>query len=258
MVFEPFGLRAAASIEHAMIMAVQLVGFQHTAPPGNGGAPPTSVSDLSTRAAVCPLPPWPAVWWGIWGGVLTSVLFGVIFVVVFYVAKNNLFAGHNKDWFKGVICWLAAALISYLGFKMFRFIGWEEKWKRKLTAAAAEKVRRTFARIVCVKGLIARTWGRGLLVLAVCVLSSASLVRAYSRHLPNEWPQSVYPHPRSSIRCCGVLLRCVHAATCSWRQPRTRPWCKTRMQLCSSATAPPAPLMTPLATAPHCSSRTAR
>lgn len=69
-------------------------------------------------------------------------MFGVIFIVLFYVARNNLFAGKNKDLFMGVVCWLAAALISYLGFKMFKFVGWEEKWKRKLTTAAAKRVSR--------------------------------------------------------------------------------------------------------------------
>ncbi|KXZ41484.1 hypothetical protein GPECTOR_439g322 [Gonium pectorale] len=81
-----------------------------------------------------------AVWWGVAGGVGVSIIFGIIFIVVFYTAQNNLFAGTNRDWFKGIISWIAALLITILGFAMLRFLGWEEKWKRKLHAELAKKL----------------------------------------------------------------------------------------------------------------------
>ncbi len=69
-----------------------------------------------------------------------SIIFGIIFIVVYYTAQSNLFKGTNRDWFKGIISWIAAALITYLGFAMLRFIGWEDKWKRRLEAAVQKKV----------------------------------------------------------------------------------------------------------------------
>lgn len=81
-----------------------------------------------------------AVWWGVAGGVAVSILFGIIFIALYYTAQNNLFKGKNRDWFKGIISYIAAALITYLAFAMLRFLGWEEKWKRKLGAAIAAKV----------------------------------------------------------------------------------------------------------------------
>ncbi|GFR40538.1 hypothetical protein Agub_g1111, partial [Astrephomene gubernaculifera] len=81
-----------------------------------------------------------AVWYGVAAGVAVSIVFGIIFIAVYYTAKNNLFQGKNRDWFKGVISWVAALLITILGFAMLRFLGWEEKWKRRLTAAVAKKV----------------------------------------------------------------------------------------------------------------------
>jgi hypothetical protein len=80
------------------------------------------------------------VWYGVAAGVAISIVFGVIFIVIFYVAKDSLFAGKRRDWFKGIICWIAALLITILGFAMLRFLGWEAKWKRKLAAAIKEKV----------------------------------------------------------------------------------------------------------------------
>lgn len=82
----------------------------------------------------------PAVWWGVAGGVGVSIIFGIIFIAVYYTAQSNLFKGTNRDWFKGIISWIAAALITYLGFAMLRFVGWEEKWKRRLEAAVQQKV----------------------------------------------------------------------------------------------------------------------
>ncbi|GIL73371.1 hypothetical protein Vretimale_4789 [Volvox reticuliferus] len=81
-----------------------------------------------------------SVWYGVAAGVGVSIIFGVIFIAVYYTAKDNLFAGKNRDWFKGIISWIAALLITILGFAMLRFLGWEAKWKRKLAAAMAEKV----------------------------------------------------------------------------------------------------------------------
>ncbi|GLC38037.1 hypothetical protein PLESTB_000443600 [Pleodorina starrii] len=81
-----------------------------------------------------------AVWWGVAGGVGVSIIFGVVFIAIFYTAKNSLFAGKNRDWFKGIISWIAGFLITILGFAMLRFLGWENKWKRKLAAAIAKKV----------------------------------------------------------------------------------------------------------------------
>ncbi|GLI69194.1 hypothetical protein VaNZ11_013763 [Volvox africanus] len=81
-----------------------------------------------------------SVWYGVAAGVGVSIVFGVVFIAVYYTAKNNLFSGKNRDWFKGVISWIAAVLITILGFAMLRFLGWESKWKRKLAAAMAEKI----------------------------------------------------------------------------------------------------------------------
>ncbi len=81
-----------------------------------------------------------AVWYGVLGGVGVSIIFGVIFIALYYTAQSNLFKGTNRDWFKGIISWIAAALITYLGFAMLRFIGWEDKWKRRLEAAVQKEV----------------------------------------------------------------------------------------------------------------------
>ncbi|PNH12297.1 Plasma membrane iron permease [Tetrabaena socialis] len=81
-----------------------------------------------------------AVWWGVVGGVVVSIIFGVIFISVYYTAQSNLFKGKNRDWFKGIISWVAALLITILGFAMLRFLGWEEKWKRRLIAKMATKL----------------------------------------------------------------------------------------------------------------------
>ncbi|GIL42605.1 hypothetical protein Vafri_569 [Volvox africanus] len=81
-----------------------------------------------------------SVWYGVAVGVGVSIVFGAIFITVYYTAKDNLFSGKNRDWFKGVISWVAAVLITVLGFAMLRFLGWEAKWKRKLAAAMAKKI----------------------------------------------------------------------------------------------------------------------
>ncbi len=80
------------------------------------------------------------MWWGVAAGVGVSIIFGVIFISIYYTAQSNLFKGKNRDWFKGIIAWIAAVLITILGFAMLRFLGWEEKWKRRLNAALADKV----------------------------------------------------------------------------------------------------------------------
>lgn len=81
-----------------------------------------------------------AVWWGVASGVTVSIIFGVIFIAIYYTAQQNLFKGKNRDWFKGIVSYIAAALITYLGFAMLRFLGWEAKWKRKLGAQLIAKV----------------------------------------------------------------------------------------------------------------------
>lgn len=80
------------------------------------------------------------VWYGVAGGVGVSIIFGVVFISIYYTASSNLFSGKNRDWFKGIISWIAALLITILGFAMLRFLGWEAKWRRKLAAAMAKKV----------------------------------------------------------------------------------------------------------------------
>lgn len=92
---------------------------------------------LTFRQLVCPTA---AVWWAVAAGVGVSIIFGVIFISIYYTAQNNLFKGKNRDWFKGIISWIAAVLITILGFAMLRFLGWEEKWKRRLNAALADRV----------------------------------------------------------------------------------------------------------------------
>ncbi|EFJ41749.1 hypothetical protein VOLCADRAFT_77510 [Volvox carteri f. nagariensis] len=81
-----------------------------------------------------------AVWYGVAAGVGVSIVFGVIFIAIYYTARDNLFSGKKRAMFKGVISWIAAFLITILGFAMLRFLGWEAKWKRKLEAAMAAKV----------------------------------------------------------------------------------------------------------------------
>ena len=51
-------------------------------------------------------------------------------------AKDNIFQGRNQFIFKGATAWLASLLITILAFAMLRFMGWEEKWKRRLGEAA--------------------------------------------------------------------------------------------------------------------------
>lgn len=85
------------------------------------------------------------VWWGVAAGVGLSILFGVIFSVVYYVAKSQLFQGSSKMIFRGVISWVAAILITILAFAMLRFLGWEDKWERRMKEAAIKRGEATTA-----------------------------------------------------------------------------------------------------------------
>ena len=76
------------------------------------------------------------VWWGAGAGIGISVIFGGIFAGVYYAAKTLLFQGTAKAIFQGVISYVAVILISYLAFAMLRFANVEEKYAKKLHAAA--------------------------------------------------------------------------------------------------------------------------
>eukprot|EP00798_Chlamydomonas_sp_ICE-L_P024889 gene24889-10554_t len=94
------------------------------------------------------------VWWGVGLGFVVSIIISVVFIVIYYAAKDNIFQGRNQFIFNGSISLLAAFLISFLAFAMLRFLGWEEKWKRKLKEAAekaAEEEELTLAQIIAAK-----------------------------------------------------------------------------------------------------------
>ncbi|KAK9831850.1 hypothetical protein WJX81_001676 [Elliptochloris bilobata] len=76
------------------------------------------------------------VWYGALSGIVISVVLGVCFIIIFYVAKQTLFQGTGKAIFFGYVSLLAALLITLLAFAMLRFMNYEKKWERKLTAAA--------------------------------------------------------------------------------------------------------------------------
>lgn len=84
-----------------------------------------------------------AVWIGAICGIAFSVTLGVAFIVVFYVAKQTLFKGDGKAIFFGYVSLLAALLITLLAFAMLRFMNYEKKWERKLTAAAQKSAVRS-------------------------------------------------------------------------------------------------------------------
>ena len=76
------------------------------------------------------------MWFGALSGIVVSILLGVVFIVIFYVAKQTLFQGAGKAIFFGYVSLLAALLITLLAFAMLRFMNYEKKWEKKLTAAA--------------------------------------------------------------------------------------------------------------------------
>lgn len=79
------------------------------------------------------------VWWGVGLGIVISIVFGIIFICLYYLASQSLFTGSNQLYFKASVSWIAAFMILILAFAMLRFMGWEEKWKRRLEAMAAEQ-----------------------------------------------------------------------------------------------------------------------
>jgi len=103
-----------------------------------------------------------AVWIGALTGIVVSILLGIAFIVAFYAAKTTLFKGDGKAIFFGYVSLLAALLITLLAFAMLRFMNYEKKWERKLTAAAQKAAVRRPARAgACVRGGGARARAGG-------------------------------------------------------------------------------------------------
>lgn len=85
------------------------------------------------------------VWWGVAAGVLISLILAAVFAIAYYKAQNNLFQGRNQMIFNGVIFWVASAFVTFLGFAMLRYKGWEDKWARKLKAQGIKEIAATEA-----------------------------------------------------------------------------------------------------------------
>lgn len=62
-------------------------------------------------------------------------------MLIFYLANTKLLDSKAQAIFKGVICWVAALLITIVAFAMLKFYNLERKWKRKLQSAMSKSTK---------------------------------------------------------------------------------------------------------------------